>query len=54
MEWADLEEKFMDTVEPLMPVEAARLLDALKRFDSVGAPDEVAALISGAVVRNEL
>lgn len=54
MEWADLEKKFMDTVEPLMPDEAPRLLDALKRFDSIGAPDEVAALISKTVVRNGL
>lgn len=53
MEWTDLDKKFMDTVEPLMRAEAPRLLDALKRFDSVGAPDEVAALISGTVVRNE-
>lgn len=51
MQWSDLEEKFMDTVEPLTP-DARGLLDALKRFDSPGAPDEVAALISQIAARN--
>jgi len=46
MSWRDIEGKFMDTVEPIIGVNTLPLLQALRRFDSPGATDEVAALMS--------
>lgn len=46
MSWPDIEAKFIDTVEPINGPSARPLLEALRRFDSPGAADEVAALLS--------
>ena len=45
MQWSDLEAKFIDAVEPVIGHDARRLLESLKRFDAVGATEEVAALM---------
>jgi 2-methylcitrate dehydratase PrpD len=47
MQWDDLEAKFSDAVEPILGSDSRILLDSLKRFDSPGAPEEVAGVLRG-------
>ena len=46
MGWSDLEAKFIDTVEPVLGSLAEPVLNALKRFDSAGASEELAQLLT--------
>ena len=47
MSWRDMEDKFMPLVEPVLAGNAAKLLEALRRFEAPGAFAEVLEILRG-------